>query len=348
MGEKDNNSDKNQSIEKSIIMDIQHQQGESNHNNPAVLRLPTVPPSHCPDINKDDSAVVAAAAANNQQVVEELVHSLLLLDTGSGTTFGRIITPPTTTLLSEEGGGAAVPDPSPSSATSNGDYDVPPFSSIVESSFLSATTTQRPLSPLSSPDKPPPHTADPLPRQGDDADQKQDDDDEHQPQSEPPPAYDPTTNNKEEFAVFFNRGLALWETQRREWLRPALLPRHSEEGITTTTMAVAVAADAMSGGGGGTAAAAAVGAQRHPQPPEPVDRPPAPPDDDDHQYHQHQQHPEPERHAIELDVDDIIETLFASARPTCTDQQTYFTMSIPLPQMIDILQDLWEAEGLET
>lgn len=56
--------------------------------------------------------------------------------------------------------------------------------------------------------------------------------------------------------------------------------------------------------------------------------------------------PEIPRHAMDLDVDEVIDTLFASSRPNTTPK--YFSTSIPLPQMIDILQDLWEAEGLET
>jgi hypothetical protein len=103
--------------------------------------------------------------------------------------------------------------------------------------------------------------------------------------------------------VYFNHGLALWETNRRVWLKRN---HHHAESV------------------------------------------------------EQQRQQQEQRHALELNVDEIIDTLFASSRQqssddiTTTSQQQqqqyppYFSMSIPLPQMIDILQDLWEAEGLET
>lgn len=96
-----------------------------------------------------------------------------------------------------------------------------------------------------------------------------------------PPEEEPTTEEEpptEE--VFVNKGLAIWESKRQEWLL------HRNASI------------------------------RAPQ------------------------------HAKNLDVDEVIDTLFASSRPDALPK--YFSTSIPLPQMIDILQDLWEAEGLET
>lgn len=45
------------------------------------------------------------------------------------------------------------------------------------------------------------------------------------------------------------------------------------------------------------------------------------------------------KHAHPLVVDEVIDTLFAGPLP--------FSQPIPLPQMVDILQDLWEAEGFD-
>jgi hypothetical protein len=52
---------------------------------------------------------------------------------------------------------------------------------------------------------------------------------------------------------------------------------------------------------------------------------------------------------IPVDVDEIIDVIFQSPKqwreeggPRC------FPCNVPLPQMVDILQDLWEAEGLDT
>ena len=61
------------------------------------------------------------------------------------------------------------------------------------------------------------------------------------------------------------------------------------------------------------------------------------------------------RTAIPLDVDGIIDVVFAprwrgGAASNGVDQTTglpeRFSQNVPLPQMVDILQDLWEAEGL--
>lgn len=54
------------------------------------------------------------------------------------------------------------------------------------------------------------------------------------------------------------------------------------------------------------------------------------------------------RHAKELPVDDIIDTVFMSSKQFAKQGgPTPFPENVPLPQMIDILQDLWEAEGLD-
>ena len=56
--------------------------------------------------------------------------------------------------------------------------------------------------------------------------------------------------------------------------------------------------------------------------------------------------------AIPLEVDEIIDVIFSprwrgvahneEGPPRC------FPQNVPLPQMVDILVDLWEAEGLDT
>ena len=56
------------------------------------------------------------------------------------------------------------------------------------------------------------------------------------------------------------------------------------------------------------------------------------------------------RGAIDLDVDEVIDLLFSNRwRQTEKGPRTgsTFSQAIPLPQMIDILVDLWEAEGLD-
>jgi hypothetical protein len=64
--------------------------------------------------------------------------------------------------------------------------------------------------------------------------------------------------------------------------------------------------------------------------------------------------------AKSLDVDQIIELLFqapkqwreprigTSGAPVDVGGPPYFPVPVPLPQMVDILQDLWEAEGIES
>jgi hypothetical protein len=47
-------------------------------------------------------------------------------------------------------------------------------------------------------------------------------------------------------------------------------------------------------------------------------------------------------------VDEIIEIVFAMPRQTASEADPpKFPRSVPLPQMVDILVDLWEAEGLD-
>lgn len=58
------------------------------------------------------------------------------------------------------------------------------------------------------------------------------------------------------------------------------------------------------------------------------------------------------RAAVPIEVDEIIDVIFSprwrggahneEGPPRC------FPQSVPLPQMVDILVDLWEAEGLDT
>jgi hypothetical protein len=52
--------------------------------------------------------------------------------------------------------------------------------------------------------------------------------------------------------------------------------------------------------------------------------------------------------ATPLDVDDIIDVIFTSSRQLREHGgPRHFPQPVPLPQMVDILQDLWEAEGLD-
>jgi len=56
------------------------------------------------------------------------------------------------------------------------------------------------------------------------------------------------------------------------------------------------------------------------------------------------------RVAIPLDVDEIIDVIF-SPRWRNPGEETgpprRFPQNVPLPQMVDVLVDLWEAEGLD-
>jgi hypothetical protein len=86
-----------------------------------------------------------------------------------------------------------------------------------------------------------------------------------------------------ENSVFFNRGLALWEASRNEWLGP-------RSDTDSSVRAV----------------------------------------------------------AIPVDVDEIIDILFASPRQIREDGgPRQFPKPVALPQMIDLLIDLWEAEGID-
>ena len=53
--------------------------------------------------------------------------------------------------------------------------------------------------------------------------------------------------------------------------------------------------------------------------------------------------------ATPLEVDDIIDVIFTSPRQIRENAglPPAFAQPVPLPQMVDILQDLWEAEGLD-
>lgn len=60
------------------------------------------------------------------------------------------------------------------------------------------------------------------------------------------------------------------------------------------------------------------------------------------------------KHAIPVDVDGIIDVLFdprwrggAGAKGKVSLVPPRFPKNVPLPQMIDVLTDLWEAEGLD-
>jgi Protein of unknown function (DUF4050) len=52
--------------------------------------------------------------------------------------------------------------------------------------------------------------------------------------------------------------------------------------------------------------------------------------------------------AIPLDVDEIIDLIFSERwRSPEQQERANFPQPVPLPQMVDILVDLWEAEGLD-
>ena len=56
-----------------------------------------------------------------------------------------------------------------------------------------------------------------------------------------------------------------------------------------------------------------------------------------------------EEHAVPVNVDEIIDVVFASPRQLRANggKGRNFPKPVKLPQMVDILQDLWEAEGLD-
>jgi len=56
--------------------------------------------------------------------------------------------------------------------------------------------------------------------------------------------------------------------------------------------------------------------------------------------------------AIDINVDDIIDLIVSNRWRLTSDSQSAknkakFQQAVPLPQMVDILVDLWEAEGLD-
>eukprot|EP00521_Asterionellopsis_glacialis_P021626 CAMPEP_0195319682 /NCGR_PEP_ID=MMETSP0708-20121125/5651_1 /TAXON_ID=33640 /ORGANISM="Asterionellopsis glacialis, Strain CCMP134" /LENGTH=93 /DNA_ID=CAMNT_0040385943 /DNA_START=85 /DNA_END=366 /DNA_ORIENTATION=- len=51
--------------------------------------------------------------------------------------------------------------------------------------------------------------------------------------------------------------------------------------------------------------------------------------------------------AVPVDVDEIIDLIFSQRWRNPDDNKGAFPQPVPLPQMVDILVDLWEAEGLD-
>jgi hypothetical protein len=56
--------------------------------------------------------------------------------------------------------------------------------------------------------------------------------------------------------------------------------------------------------------------------------------------------------AVPLEVDDIIDVIFSPRwrNPATAEEEgppRRFPQNVPLPQMVDVLVDLWEAEGLD-
>lgn len=65
-----------------------------------------------------------------------------------------------------------------------------------------------------------------------------------------------------------------------------------------------------------------------------------------------QKHEEQHKHAVPVDVDGIIDVLFdprwrGGGGKVKSPVPPRFPKNVPLPQMIDVLTDLWEAEGLD-
>jgi hypothetical protein len=55
--------------------------------------------------------------------------------------------------------------------------------------------------------------------------------------------------------------------------------------------------------------------------------------------------------AVPIEVDEIIDVIFSPRWRGAGDEDgppRRFPQNVPLPQMVDILVDLWEAEGLDT
>lgn len=55
--------------------------------------------------------------------------------------------------------------------------------------------------------------------------------------------------------------------------------------------------------------------------------------------------------AVPLEVDEIIDVIFSPRWRNAGEEDgppQRFPQNVPLPQMVDILVDLWEAEGLDT
>ena len=53
------------------------------------------------------------------------------------------------------------------------------------------------------------------------------------------------------------------------------------------------------------------------------------------------------RAAVPIEVDEIIDLIFSQRWRNPDSSATTFPQPVPLPQMVDILVDLWEAEGLD-
>jgi hypothetical protein len=51
--------------------------------------------------------------------------------------------------------------------------------------------------------------------------------------------------------------------------------------------------------------------------------------------------------AVPLDVDEVIDLIFSQRWRSNEEDRSSFPQPVPLPQMVDILVDLWEAEGLD-
>jgi hypothetical protein len=122
-----------------------------------------------------------------------------------------------------------------------------------------------------------------------------------------------------------NVGLVHWEKQRLAWLA---MNRHTHTGGGGSNSKYGAESGASSSRAG---AGAADNRKDLTTSPVPVPAPVMP------------------FQAIPVDVDEIIDVIFQSPKQWREEGgPRRFPCAVPLPQMVDILQDLWEAEGLDT
>eukprot|EP00532_Pseudo-nitzschia_australis_P011360 CAMPEP_0168230354 /NCGR_PEP_ID=MMETSP0140_2-20121125/15910_1 /TAXON_ID=44445 /ORGANISM="Pseudo-nitzschia australis, Strain 10249 10 AB" /LENGTH=180 /DNA_ID=CAMNT_0008162519 /DNA_START=61 /DNA_END=603 /DNA_ORIENTATION=+ len=135
--------------------------------------------------------------------------------------------------------------------------------------------------------------------------------------------------------TFVNNGFRKWQEVRMEWCG-----KHGGSGANTSNAAADGAAAAAAGGGGSSSSSwlLSCGSASTTTTTTTTTL-------------------ESSSSAIPIDVDEVIDVLFdprwrAGAAKAATTRGTAvqpprFPRNVPLPQMIDVLTDLWEAEGLD-